>query len=70
MKRRYYMGVEVIECSCGVWRVPSIPCWNETDRPQLFVEAGAAFAQSIRNLGYEVLCLLESFGRFITGRRS
>lgn len=48
-------GIKHIECSCGVWRLPDLPCWNETNRRQSLSEAQAQLSQSIRNLGYVVL---------------
>ena len=57
MKKRYLYGIEMIECSCGVWRVndTQIPCWNHEDRKQLMSEAFTQLNQSVRNLGYEIL---------------
>lgn len=53
-KYKYIHGAELVECKCGVWTVTDIPCWNETDRKQLYVEAQAQLNQAVRNLGYEL----------------
>ena len=53
-ERRIILGQEVVECECGVWRLPCLPCWNETSRPQITVEAMAQASQAFRNFGYQI----------------
>lgn len=54
-KSAYSFGEELIECDCGHWTLRDLPCWNCGGRSQTFIEAQAELAQSIRNLGYEIL---------------
>jgi len=54
-KKRYVCGQEVVECACGVWKIPGIPCWNESARKYSMVESVAQLNQALRNLGYQVL---------------
>lgn len=55
MSKRYVMGTEIVECGCGVWKIPDLPCWNETNRKQTTIEAFAEAGQAIRNLGYTII---------------
>ena len=52
-----------VECGCGVWRLPSIPCWNETDRKQTINEANAQLIQAIRNFGYQIIKAIPFIGK-------
>lgn len=55
-KIRFVHGNRVVECNCGVWRDPYLPCFKSSDRKeQLMVEAIANLNQAWRNLGYQLL---------------
>lgn len=64
-KQRYFYGIEMRECSCGVWRSyddylkEKFPCYNSGKRKQTTPEAFATLAQSIRNLGYELIRVMK-----------
>ncbi|GAA1053934.1 hypothetical protein [Dietzia natronolimnaea] len=68
-KRRYYYGIELRECSCGVWRYydehfkDEIPCFQTGERKQLTAEAFAQLNQAFRNLGYELHLVLPKWLR-------
>lgn len=64
MEEIYVYGQRLVECECGVWRLPDevidgktyeMPCWNHQVRKQTMVEAIAQLSQSVRNFGYVLL---------------
>ena len=68
-KQRFFYGIEMRECSCGVWRSyddylkEKFLCYKSGKRPQTTPEAFAALGQSIRNLLFELLRLTPFYGR-------
>lgn len=65
-KRRYVYGVELRECSCGVWRLydehlkERFPCYRSGKRSQTTTEALAQLDQSFRNLAHELHSALKT----------